>query len=120
LAGPTTRVREAVEGADVFVIPSTNEPCSVALTEALALGKPSIASASGGSVDLVKNGYNGRLFRPDDPEDLARQIAGMISGEGTTATPEQIRDSARHYSASVAWGRYHALYRRLLAGGQAD
>jgi glycosyltransferase involved in cell wall biosynthesis len=120
LAGPTNRVREAVEGADVFIIPSTNEPCSVALTEALALGKPSIASASGGSVDLVKNGYNGRLFRPDDPEDLARQIAGLISGDGTTATPEQIRDSARHYSASVAWGRYHALYRRLLAGGQAD
>lgn len=120
LAGPTTRVREAVEGADVFVIPSTNEPCSVALTEALALGKPSIASASGGSVDLLKNGYNGRLFRPDDPEDLARQIAGMISGDGATATPEQIRDSARHYSASVAWGKYHALYRRLLAGGSAD
>jgi glycosyltransferase involved in cell wall biosynthesis len=120
LAGPTNRVREAVEGADVFIIPSTNEPCSVALTEALALGKPSIASASGGSVDLVKNGYNGRLFRPDDPEDLARQIAGLISGDGTTATPEQIRDSARHYSASVAWGRYHALYRRLLAGAPAD
>lgn len=120
LAGPTTRVRDAVEGADVFIIPSTNEPCSVALTEALALGKPSIASASGGSVDLLKNGYNGRLFRPDDPEDLARQIAGMIAGDGATATPEQIRDSARHYSASVAWGKYHALYRRLLAGGQAD
>ena len=117
LAGPTTRVREAVEGADVFVIPSTNEPCSVALTEALALGKPSIASASGGSVDLLENGYNGRLFRPDDPEDLARQIAGMIASDGATATPEQIRDSARHYSASVAWGKYHALYRRLLAGG---
>jgi glycosyltransferase EpsD len=109
-----------VEGADVFVIPSTDEPCSVALTEALALGKPSIASASGGSVDLVKNGYNGRLFRPDDSEDLARQIAGMISGDGTTATPEQIRDSARHYSASVAWGQYHALYRRLLAKPRAD
>lgn len=118
LAGPTTRVREAVEGADVFVIPSTNEPCSVALTEALALGKPSIASASGGSVDLLENGYNGRLFRPDDPEDLARQIAGMIASDGATATPEQIRDSARHYSASVAWGKYHALYRRLLAGGR--
>lgn len=120
LAGPTQQVREAVEAADVFIIPSTDEPCSVALTEALALGKPSIASASGGSVDLVQNGYNGRLFRPDDPEDLARQIAGMISGEGTSATPGQIRDSARHYAASVAWGRYHALYRRLLARGRAD
>lgn len=119
LAGPTDHVREAVEVADVFVIPSTDEPCSVALTEALALGKPSIASASGGSVDLVRNGYNGRLFRPDDPEDLARQIAGMISGGGTTATPEQIRESARHYSASVVWSKYHALYRRLLAGAGA-
>ena len=120
LAGPTQQVREAVESADVFVIPSTDEPCSVALTEALALGKPSIASASGGSVDIIRSGYNGRLFRPDDPEDLARQIAGILSGEGITATPEQIRDSARHYSASVAWGKYHALYRRLLAQSRAD
>ena len=67
LAGPTQQVREVVEAADVFIIPSTHEPCSVALTEALALGKPSIASASGGSVDIIRSGYNGRLFRPDDP-----------------------------------------------------
>jgi len=120
LAGPTTQVREVVQAGDVFVIPSTDEPCSVALTEALALGKPSIASASGGSVDIIRGGYNGRLFRPDDPEDLARQIAGLIVGEGITATAEQIRDSARHYSASVAWGKYHALYRRLLAEPRAD
>lgn len=119
IAGPTDRVREAVEAADVFIIPSTDEPCSVALTEALALGRPSIASASGGSVDILRTGFNGRLFRPDDPEDLARQIAGMIAGDGATATPEQIRDSARHHAASVAWAKYHALYRRLLGAGPA-
>ena len=65
--------------------------------------------------DIIRSGSNGRLFRPDDPEDLARQIAGVLSGDGVSATPEQIRDSARHHAASVAWGRYHALYRRLLA-----
>jgi glycosyltransferase involved in cell wall biosynthesis len=119
IAGPTDRVREAVEAADVFIIPSTDEPCSVALTEALALGRPSIASASGGSVDILRTGFNGRLFRPDDPEDLARQIAGMIAGDGATATPEQIRDSVRHHAASVAWAKYHALYRRLLGAGPA-
>ena len=56
---------------------------------------------------------------PDVVQSIARQIAGMIAGDGATATPEQIRDSARHHAASVAWAKYHALYRRLLGAGPA-
>ena len=117
LAGPTTDVRGALEAADLFVLPSTNEPCSVALVEALALGKPAVVSASGGNVDIVGNGVTGRLFRPDDPEDLARQLAGFAEGHWTTATPEDCRDSVRHHAGTAVWNRYHGLYRRLLASG---
>ena len=36
-------------------------------------------------MDIIRGGYNGRLFRPDDPEDLARQIAGLIVGNTNNA-----------------------------------
>ena len=51
---PTHQVADVVAAADWFVLPSTHEPCSVALIEALALGVPVIASASGGNVDIVQ------------------------------------------------------------------
>lgn len=115
LAGPTNEVRAAVEASDIFVLPSTNEPCSVALIEALALGKPAVVSASGGNVDIVQPGKTGRLFKADDPEDLARQLAGFAEGDWVSSTPEQIRESVRHHSATAVWTKYHDLYRRLLA-----
>jgi glycosyltransferase involved in cell wall biosynthesis len=115
LAGPTTDVRGAVESADVFVLPSTNEPCSVALMEALALGRHAVVSASGGNPDIVRNGITGRLFRPDDPEDLARQLAGLAEGDWPGASPEECRESVRHHSGTAVWARYDDLYRRLLA-----
>ena len=113
LAGPTNDVRGAVEDSDVFVLPSTNEPCSVALMEALALGRPAVVSSSGGNVDIVRDGSTGRLFRPDDPEDLARQLAGFAEGHWPTASPEQCRDSVRHHSGTAVWERYGRLYRQL-------
>lgn len=116
LAGPTNDVRGAVEASDVFVLPSTNEPCSVALAEALALGRHAVVSASGGNVDIVRAGSTGRLFRPDDPEDLARQFAGFAEGHWPDATPEQCRDSVRHHSGPAVWERYADLYRRLPGG----
>ena len=45
LKGSTNQVNEKLQAADLFITPSTNEPCSVALMEALALGQPALAVA---------------------------------------------------------------------------
>ena len=116
LAGPTLDVPSAIEASDLFVLPSTNEPCSVALAEALALGRPAVVSSSGGNVDIVQHGRTGRLFKPDDPADLARQLAGYAEGDWTTAGPEECRESIRHHAASAVWNLYDKLYQRLLVG----
>ncbi len=113
--GPTGRVAEVVGAADWFVLPSTNEPCSVALIEALALGIPVIASASGGNVDIVADGVTGCLFRPDDAEDLADTLAAVVAGRLTPAAPEVLRESVRQRSATEVAARYLALYQGLLA-----
>lgn len=114
--GPTNAVAEVVTGADWFVIPSTNEPCSVALMEALALGRPALVSASGGNIDIVQAGVNGRHFQPGDVDDLARQLAIILGGAGVTATVSGLRESVRQRSAQSVAIQYQRLYQRLGSG----
>jgi glycosyltransferase involved in cell wall biosynthesis len=46
----------------------------MAILESLACGTPVIASNLGSIPEFVRHGYNGLLFRPGDPQDLARQV----------------------------------------------
>jgi glycosyltransferase involved in cell wall biosynthesis len=112
--GPTLDVPARVLEADWFVLPSTNEPCSVALTEAMALGLPALVSASGGNVDLVEHGRTGLLFAPDDATDLARQLRRILAPETRMAAPEEIRHSAQPRCATEVAQRYRDLYQRLI------
>ena len=112
--GPTFDVPACLLEADWFVLPSTNEPCSVALSEAMALGLPALVSASGGNVDLVIDGITGILFTPDDPADLARQLRRMVAPDTRMAAPEEIRNSAQARRATHVAGLYRSLYSRLI------
>lgn len=117
LRGPTNDVIGVLRQANWFVLPSTNEPCSVALIEALALGLPAVVSASGGNVDILRPDHTGVLFRPDDITDLRQQLTRVLSGDVAVASPEAIRASVAGRSASTVGAEYHRLYRRLLADG---
>ncbi|MCD6337789.1 MAG: glycosyltransferase family 4 protein [Verrucomicrobia bacterium] len=118
--GMSLAVEEELRKADVFVLPSTNEPCSVALGEALALGMPAVVSRSGGNVDIVQDGKTGLLFTPDDPDDLARALRRIALGEITFVPQEAIRESVRFRKASEVARRYLAIYERLKAGRSGE
>jgi glycosyltransferase involved in cell wall biosynthesis len=51
---------------DIFVLPSLNEGMGRVLVEAMAAGKPIVASNVGGIPDLVQHGHNGLLVPPGD------------------------------------------------------
>lgn len=57
---------------DIFLLPSLNEGMGRVLAEAMALGKPIVASNVGGVPDLVIHGKNGYLVPPQNPEELAK------------------------------------------------
>src|SRR5205814_41632 len=111
--GPTGEIAECLSQSDWFVLPSTNEPCSVALIEALALGLPAVVSASGGNVDIVENGRTGLLFEPDNAPDLAGKLRAILNHEVSPLPSVQIRESVRTRSASSVGKQYVALYERL-------
>lgn len=72
--GARSDIEPLLRDSDLFVLPSREEGMSMALLEAMALGMPIVASAIPGNRRLILDFKNGRLARPDDPEDLARVI----------------------------------------------
>jgi glycosyltransferase involved in cell wall biosynthesis len=115
LAGATADVPAVLADTDVFILPSTNEPCSVALIEALAAGLPVVASRSGGNVDIVREGETGLLFTPDNVDALTGCLRRILDGSFSPAAPAAIRESVRQRSATVVGAEYLRIYRELAA-----
>lgn len=63
--------------AHVALMCSVQEGLPRAAVEPLKFGRPVIAAAGGGLLDVIEEGRNGLLYRPGDPEDLARRIAEL-------------------------------------------
>ena len=63
---------------DVFVIPSQREGLGYSALEAMALGKPVIASSVGGLMGVVRDEETGLLFQPDNPRKLAEKIVYLF------------------------------------------
>ena len=65
-------IKNLLWAADLFVQPSREpEGFSLMLLEAMAAGLPAIATAIGGTTDIIDDDQSGWLFEPDDVEKLA-------------------------------------------------
>ena len=64
---------------DVLVLPSKTEGWGLSLMEAMACGKPVVASKAGGIPELVRDGIDGILVRPGDVRGLADSIVKLLA-----------------------------------------
>jgi glycosyltransferase involved in cell wall biosynthesis len=71
---PRETVFELLRAADAVVLSSKWENFPHVLVEALAVGTPVIAAATGGVPEIVRDGENGLLVAPEDPEGLAEAM----------------------------------------------
>ncbi len=69
-AGERSDIPEILSLTDIFVLPSLREGLGLAILEAMACGKPVIATNVGGIPEIVKDGVSGILVSPKDPEVL--------------------------------------------------
>jgi glycosyltransferase involved in cell wall biosynthesis len=67
-----------LETLDIAVLSSRAEGMSNALLEYMAAGRPIVATAVGGNVELIRDGLNGLLVPPDNPEQLAKAIDRLL------------------------------------------
>lgn len=77
--GQRMDVSEVISAIDVFVLPSLEEGMPNALLEAMASGKPCIASAVGGVNEIIEDQYNGLLVKPGDVDSISDALSKTIA-----------------------------------------
>lgn len=77
------------------VVPSRREGLGLLALEALALGRPVVASRVGGLPEVVTDREDGRLVPPDDPRALAEALGTL------PLTPPRATAVSRHHDAAV-------------------
>jgi glycosyltransferase involved in cell wall biosynthesis len=65
--------------ATLCVIPSTYDPSPIVAFEALAAGKPVVATNVGGLPEVIHNKINGLLVTPRNPKEIAEAVEKILS-----------------------------------------
>jgi sugar transferase (PEP-CTERM/EpsH1 system associated) len=83
LPGARNDVAAVLRALGLFVLPSQAEGTSCTLQEAMACGLPVVATAVGGTPELVEEGVTGHLVPSDDEAALAAAIHRLFSDENS-------------------------------------
>ncbi len=72
-------VKDILAALDVFVLPSIlPDPFPTTVLEAMAAGKPVVANAHGGVVEMIEDGVSGFLVTPNDSAEMSRRILDFV------------------------------------------
>jgi glycosyltransferase involved in cell wall biosynthesis len=102
---------------DVLLLPSANEGTPVSAIEALAAGKPVVATRVGGVPDVVRDGVDGFLVEAGDVDGLADRLAELAADREAAKRMGALGRTRvlERYSVGRLIGDVDALYQRLLA-----
>ncbi len=94
-------------GADICVVPSLcEEACGIVAIEAMAAGRPVVASRAGGLQFSVVDGVTGYLFEPGNAGELADRLEALLDD---ATRRKQMGEAARERAQQFDW-------RRLITG----
>ncbi|MGE4001553.1 MAG: glycosyltransferase family 4 protein, partial [Planctomycetaceae bacterium] len=72
----------SLEAMDIFCLPALKQGLGTIMLEAMARGKPVIATRAGGVDTVVDEGTSGLLVAPSDSDDLAGRMLELLSDPG--------------------------------------
>jgi glycosyltransferase involved in cell wall biosynthesis len=101
-----------MQAMDVFVLASHNEPFGMVVIEAMALGKPVVATAEGGPTEVITSEEHGTLVPWGDPRALSRAVARFVADE---ALRERVGEAARVRAQAFSVQCYAARMGDVLA-----
>ncbi len=115
--GQRRDVPDLLAASDVFVLPSRREGLGVAALEAMAAGRPVVASRVGGLGEVVGHEGTGLLVPPEDPAALRDALARLLNEPELRArlgAAGPARIAERHLPERMTEA-YERLYHELLA-----
>lgn len=111
LRGKVPEVVPVLQRAGVVVRPSLTEGMPLAVMEAMACGRPVVASRVGGTADLIHHGETGVLFEPGNVAALtAGLIELLVDGQRAAVIGRRAREWAER---RMTWERVSRGYEQL-------
>ncbi|HXG41159.1 MAG TPA: glycosyltransferase [Dehalococcoidia bacterium] len=115
-AGRQLRVAPYIAAMDVAVLSSCDhEGCSNFLLEAMALGRPIVATDVGGNPELFRDGQPGLLVPARSPQVLAGAVLSLLRDEDLRrrCAADGLALWRRHFTVEAMVSAYDALYQEL-------
>lgn len=109
MLGRRSDIPELLEAMDLFVLPSRREGFPIAVLEAMACGKPVVATDVGGVSEIISNGEDGIIVPPENSNALADAILKL-------AADNELRDTiaAKGYQKVVSQFSEQAMMNKYL------
>lgn len=112
--GEVAEARDFLGAVDIFVMPSLAEGQPLALLEAMAMGKPIVATDIPGIAATAAAGHEALLVPPEDPERLAAALLKLSSDiPSALALGRNARQKSSGFGLDVFISRHDAVYASL-------
>jgi glycosyltransferase involved in cell wall biosynthesis len=114
-------VGDILNASDMVIAPSLWEGLSISVLEAMALGKPIVATNIGSNLELLEDGVSGLLVPPNEPERLADAILTLaLDPDGASRYGAAARERFELGFTETAmkdalWAAYRPLLEQKLA-----
>lgn len=119
LTGFRKEIPEIMHLMDIYVLSSVSEACPMVILEAMASGKPVVATNVGGVPEEVVDGETGILVPPKDAEAIAEAVLYLLK-HPQKAKEMGVKGRERviqHFSLERCVERHKDLYLRMLKKG---
>jgi glycosyltransferase involved in cell wall biosynthesis len=109
--------------SDIVVFPSIvdssgyEEGLPVVLLEALAVGKPIVATRTKGAMEIIKEGWNGSLVEQKNPEQIAEKVLVLLDNEELRA---KLSKNALETGKKYDWAVITEKYLKIINEGVVD
>jgi len=116
LPGERADIQELMRAMDLFVLPSIGEGISNTILEAMSSELAVIATNVGGNIELVKDGYNGKLVTPKNLVEMTAAIMAYYTNPELAASHGKAgrRQVIANFSMEAMVRSYTSVYDTIL------
>jgi len=117
LFGERDDIPQIMSALDALLVPSWEEPFGRVVVEGMSLGLVVVATSIGGPAEIIRDGVDGFLLEPRQPERWVGTLAGLIDAPRRRA---ELGEAARRRATGYSLDTHLANVRDIYAGAARD